>query len=120
LTCSNRWSSASYVEVLDRVTLDGILQAKWNELTDSLRTGDVARAVTFIHSDARAAYEAQLTRFSPGTLANIDRRMTTIQLLEVGPKGAQYEMRRTRGDQALSFAVWFQVDLDGIWRLRRF
>jgi hypothetical protein len=108
------------VEVLDQPALDRLLQAKWNGLKDSLRAGDVARAVTFIHAETRAAYEAQLTRFSPGTLANIDRYLTTIDLVEVGPGGAQAEMLRARGDQVLSFAVRFQVDRDGLWRLRRF
>jgi hypothetical protein len=46
--------------------------------------------------------------------------MTSIQLVEVGFGGAQYEMLRQRGDETLSFAVWFQLDHDGLWRLRRF
>jgi hypothetical protein len=115
-----RMTVSAVVEVMDRATLDLLLQAKWNALKDSLRAGDVARAVGFIHADTRAAYEAQLTRFSPGTLANIDRYLTTIDLVEVGPGGAQAEMLRARGDQVRSFAVWFRIDRDGLWRLRRF
>jgi hypothetical protein len=29
-------------------------------------------------------------------------------------------MLRQRDGQTRSFAVWFQLDLDGLWRLRRF
>jgi hypothetical protein len=46
--------------------------------------------------------------------------MTTIRLVEVGPGGAQYEMLRDLDGQTLSFAVWFQLDRDGLWRIRRF
>lgn len=116
----NRLTASTIVQVYDRTTLDTVLQSKWTALKDALRVGDIARAVTLIHTDTRAAYEAQLTRFSPTTLANIDRYMTTIQLIEVGPGGAQYEMLRERNGQMLSFAVWFAVDGDGLWRLRRF
>ncbi|MGH2626182.1 MAG: Ig-like domain-containing protein, partial [Anaerolineales bacterium] len=116
----NRTTASSVVEVLDMVTLDSRLQAKWTGLKDALRAVDVSRAVTLIHTETRPAYEAELRRFSSTTLANIDRYMTTIQVVEVGPGGAQYEMLRLRGDQTLSFAIWFQIDQDGIWRLRRF
>jgi hypothetical protein len=40
--------------------------------------------------------------------------------VEVGFGGAEYEMLRVRDGQTLSFAVWFQLDQDGLWRLRRF
>lgn len=116
----NALTASTVVQVYDQVALDAQLQAKWTGMKDALRVGDVAHAVSFLHSDTRAAYQAQLSRFSPGTLANIDRWMTTIQLVEVGPGGAQYEVLRDRNGQMLSFAVWFQLDQDGIWRLRRF
>jgi hypothetical protein len=116
----NQFTARAVVQVLDQAALDTLLQGKWTGLKDSLRAGDVVRAVPFIHTDTRAAYQTLFSRFSLGTLANIDRWMTTIQLVETGPGGAQYEMLRDRNGQTLSFAVWFRVDTDGIWRLRRF
>ncbi|HSF07242.1 MAG TPA: hypothetical protein VLG10_15775 [Methylomirabilota bacterium] len=113
-------TTATVVPVSDQAALDARLQAIWHGLKDALRAGDLARASTFIHSETRAAYADQLNRFSPTTLASIDTHMTTIQLVEVGPGGAQYEMLRDRDGQTLSFAVWFQLDQDGLWRLRRF
>jgi hypothetical protein len=111
---------SAVVQVHDRVTLDAQLQPRWNGLKDALRAGDVNRGVTFIHSDTRAGYQEQLGRLRPATLAEIDRWMTTIQLVRVGPGGALYEMLRERNGKMLSFAVWFQIDQDGFWRLRRF
>ncbi len=46
--------------------------------------------------------------------------MTAIRLVELGFGGAQYEMLREDDGETLSFAVWFQVDHDGVWRLRRY
>jgi hypothetical protein len=39
---------------------------------------------------------------------------------QVNPAGAQYEMLRQQDGQVFSYAVWFQLDHDGLWRLRRF
>ena len=80
----------------------------------------IGRAAGFLHSDTRDAYQAQLALLNPATLANIDQVMTTIDLAEIGFGGAEYEMLRVRDGQTLSFAVWFQLDQDGLWRLRRF
>ena len=113
-------SAVSIVQVLDQASLDARLQVVWQGLKDALRSGDVARAVAFIHSDTRARYQAQFSRFRPATLANIDQYVATIELVEVGFAGAQYEMLRAEDGQTRSFAVWFQIDQDGLWRVRRF
>ncbi len=108
------------VHVYDVPALDARLQAIWGGLKDALRAGDLTRATAFLHGSSRAAYQEQFAHFSATTLTNIDRYLTTIELIEVGFGGAQYEMVRQRDGQPLSFAVWFQLDHDGLWRLRRF
>jgi PKD repeat protein len=113
-------SAVTLVQVSDQASLDARLQAVWQEFKDALRTGNVTQAVTFIHNASRTAYQDLLNRFSPATLGNIDQYMTLIQLVEVGFGGAQYEMLREQDGQTLSFAVWFQIDEDGLWRVRRF
>jgi hypothetical protein len=113
-------AATTVVEVYDRSALDVRLRAVWGGLKDAIRAGDVTRAVSFLHSETRDAYADQLALLSPQTLARIDTYLTAIQLVEVGPKGAEYEMLRDRDGVTLSFAVWFRVDQDGIWRLFRF
>lgn len=112
--------ATTLVHVYDVTVLDQRLQAVWQGFTEAARVGDVTRAISFIHSATRTRYQAQLSRLGAATLANIDAYLTAIQLVEVGFGGAQYEMLRERDGQTLSFAVWFQLDTDGLWRLRRF
>lgn len=112
--------ATTLVHVYDVTALDQRLQAVWQGLKDALRAGDLARAGSLIHTDTRARYQAQFSRLSPTTLAGIDHSLPAIRLVEVGFGGAQYEMLRERDGQPLSFAVWFQLDADGLWRLRRF
>jgi hypothetical protein len=108
------------VHVVNAAALDTQLQAIWSSFKDAVRAGDLARASGLLHSSTRAAYQAQLAALSRGTLADIDQIMTNIQLVKIGLGGAQYEMLRQDAGQLLSFAVWFQIDEDGVWRLRRF
>ena len=114
------YSASTVVHVYDRGPLDARLQAVWQGLQDALRVGDVNRALTFVHSDTRESYRDLLTQMSSYSLANIDQAMTTIRLVEVGFAGAKYEMERPRGSQVQRFSVWFMLDVDGLWRLRRF
>lgn len=113
-------SATTVVEVYDRLALDVRLRGVWGDFKDAVRGEDVTRAVSFLHSETREAYADQLRLLRPQTLAGIDAYLTAIQLVEVGPKGAEYEMLRDRDGVTLSFAVWFRVDQDGIWRLFRF
>jgi hypothetical protein len=113
-------SGTTVVEVYDRPTLDRRLQTVWGGFKDAVRLGNVTRAVSFLHSETRDAYADQLRLLRPQTLARIDTYLTDITLVEVGPKGAEYEMLRNHDGGTFSFAVWFRVDQDGIWRLVRF
>jgi len=113
-------TAATLVHVFDRGALDAQIQDTWSGFKNALRAGDLARAGSFLHSDTRATYLAQLSNLSPAALAGIDQIMTTIELIDVGFGGVQYEMLRQGPDQLLSFAVWFQIDQDGLWRLRKF
>jgi len=96
------------------------LEPKWEGMKDALRRGDITTALTFIHADARGRYEATFRSLTPAQLALLDQYLTSLYPVEVGPHGAEYELRRTRDGQTLSYAVWFQKDADGIWRIRMF
>jgi hypothetical protein len=113
-------SAATIVQVSDRTALDARLQFVWSSFKAALKSGDVARAVEFLHSSTRDRYREQLGRMGAAPLANIDRTVTSIRLVDVGFGGAQYEMIRQQDGRAYSFAVSFQLDRDGLWRLRQF
>jgi hypothetical protein len=114
------WTATTIIQVFDRAALDQRLQAVWRNVRDALRAGAVAGAVAFIHSETREQYRAQFDQFGPSTLGGVDQIMTGIELVEVGFAAAQYEMLRAQDGQVFSYAVWFHLDQDGLWRLRQF
>jgi hypothetical protein len=112
--------ATAVVQVSDPAAMHAQLQAKWEGMKDALRRGDIPAALTFIHSESRDRYEATFRRLTPAQLATIDQYLTTIHPVRIGPNGAEYEMHRTRDGRTLSYAVFFQVDADGVWRIRMF
>ncbi len=114
------YTAHTIVQVFGAAALDQRLQLVWRGFKDALRVGNVTAALSFLHEEARDAYGPTLLSVSPTALADIDRYMTDIQQIEVGPGGAEYEMVRTRNGEPISFAVWFEIDRDGVWRLKRF
>jgi sugar lactone lactonase YvrE len=108
------------VEVYDRAVLDARLQEIWSGFKAALRAGDPEAAVSFIGTERRQAWAEYFETLPAGALANVDRLFSTITLVDVGSGGAQYEMVGEREGLLYSYAVWFQVDADGRWRLWRF
>ena len=108
------------VKVLSLPALKADLERRWASFKAALRRGDAAAALECTDSESRSRYRQVLTSLASKSPQEVDRILTTIQFVEIGPGGAQYEMLRERDGQTLSFAVWFRIDQDGIWRLRRF
>ena len=112
--------SRGLVEVYDRPALDTQLQTTWRAFTAALRAGDVDLAVSFIAEERRQPWTDYLRALPADGLADVDRLFTSITLVDVGAGGAQYEMVAERDGLLYSYAVWFQVDSDGRWRLWQF
>jgi len=108
------------VEVYDRVALDAHLQAVWSGFKDALRNNDAAAAAAFIVAERREAW-AEYFRALPADVAgDVDTLFPAITFVDAGARGAQYEMLVQQDGVTFSYAVWFQVDADGRWRLWRF
>ena len=108
------------VEVYDRAALDARLQAVWSGFTEALQSGDVARAVGFIHGNRRAAWQEYFDQLLPDELAAEGGGFTTIKLMQVGRGGAEYEMLREEEGRVFSYPIALVADVDGRWRLWQF
>ncbi len=108
------------VEVYDRAALDARLQALWNGFTEALQSGDVARAVGFIHGNRRAAWQEYFAQLLPDELAAEGGGFTAIELMRVARGGAEYEMLREEDGRVFSYPIALVADVDGRWRLWQF
>jgi sugar lactone lactonase YvrE len=107
------------VQTFDRAALEALLQAKWSAMKAALRRGDVPQALSHVATRARTRYQETFTVLAPD-LPLIDSILTDLAFVRVRGQEAIFEMRRTDAGVAKSFEVRFQIDTDGLWRLRIF
>jgi hypothetical protein len=108
------------VEVYDRARLDARLQSAWSGFKQALQTGSVPAIASFIHGHRRAGWQEYLGRLIAGDLAAEANLLTTIELVQVGRGGAEYEMLREEDGRIFSYPIVFVADVDGRWRLWQF
>jgi len=108
------------IPVLDPVQVKAQLQATWTGLKAALREGDIPAALSFMHTRARERYELTFRSIPPEKLAEIDRILAEAVPVEIGPTGAEYEIRRLRNGEMIGFPLWFRRDTDGLWRIWMF
>ena len=108
------------VDVYDRAALNARLQAVWTGFTEALQSGDVVRAVGFVHGNRREAWQEYFDQLLPDELAAEGGGFTTIELIRVGRGGAEYEMLREEDGRVFSYPIALVADVDGQWRLWQF
>lgn len=108
------------IEVYDRAAVDARLHAVWTGFTTALQDGDIGRAVRFIHGNRRAAWQEYFGELTAEDLAAEEQLFTTIELVQIGRGGAEYEMLREENGQVYSYPIVFIADVDGRWRLWQF
>ena len=89
-------------------------------VTEALQSGEIAHAVGFIHESRRATWQEYFRQLLPDELAAEGAVFTTIELIQVGRGGAEYEMLREEDGQVFSYPIALVADVDGRWRLWQF
>ena len=109
------------VQVLDAVSLDTVLQARWSALRAALQRVDVDAAVALFARTSRDPYRDQLTALADaGALPQVAADLPAIRLLRFRERTAEYDLRAVRNGTQYSFPVVFVIDEDGVWRLWAF
>ncbi len=118
-TANNKYTKTAILLVMAQTELDPLLQSKWTAMKNALRNNDVATALNYIAMDERSAYGAIFGSLSV-PLTQIDQVMTNITFIEMTEATAEYEMLRTEAQGEIAYLVRFNMDKDGIWRIRDF
>ena len=115
----NRTVSTAVVQVLATAALDALLQGKWTNFKNALRTGDIPAALEFITVGTRGGYQHVFSAIS-SQLSAIDAILPPITPVETFAGSATYDTTRVDGGVTKAFTVRFVVDADGIWRIQSF
>ena len=105
--------------VVELAAAVALLEAKWHELKDALRGGNVAGALQLVAESRRDRYREILQNLSV-PLSQVDLILTDLRFVQFRDNTVEFEMLRTDERGRLSYLVRFVVDADGIWRLKDF
>jgi hypothetical protein len=112
-------TARTVVQVRDRASLDGLLQAKWTVFKDALRRGDVEAALAIVVVGQRAGYREMLNALTV-PYASIDVALRDISFVTAIGDSVEYSMLRLEAGVPISYIVVFATDDDGVWRLEFF
>jgi hypothetical protein len=119
----NVYTDEVSVEVIDRVALDALLQAKWAGMKAALIDGDVDGALEYHHEDIRKRYSAIYNALGD------DLPMLAQQMREISPiffedSRAKYRIRQDHYVEGqtvtVTYYVYFSRDENGIWRIEKY
>jgi len=118
-TANRIYTKTAVLLVVAQNELEALLQAKWTGLKDALRNGDIPTALKYIAISKRSDYSQVFSSlYIP--LAQIDQVLTNITFIVMNRATAEYEMGRTDPQGEVAYLVRFNIDEDGIWRIRDF
>ena len=105
--------------VVEHTAVVALLEAKWRELKDALRGGNVAGALQLVAESRRDRYREIFQNLTVPP-SQVDLLLTDLRFVQFRDNTVELEMLRTDERGQLSYLVRFVVDVDGIWRLKDF
>ena len=93
------------------------MQEMWADFRSALQKQDVASALECMHTKVRELYQKILPEvLTSGT--PISEILPDIRFEHLLGGRANFEMVRTEPEGQISYLVEFELDIDGVWRLR--
>ncbi len=110
-------------ETLDKNKLDLLLKKKWKDMKKALMNQDVEKAVKYFAHESRKKYKKMFTALH-NKLPEIGREMKDIKPVVLEKRSAKYRLIRKENIKGktydITYAVYFVVDFDGVWRILRY
>lgn len=115
----NQYTDTTAVNVLSLPEMDTLLKAKWEGMKEGLQSGDIARTLKYFAEGSQGRYQGIFTALQ-GNLAEIAANMQEIGPIYIKDGIAKYRIRRQEDAGEITYYIYFQVDKDGLWKIRQF
>ena len=119
-TESGDFTDTVSVLVLDRDTLDSLLRAKWEGMRTSLANNDINAAASFFSSEKKEAKSGEFSALSESQRLNLVQELEDIEFIKMMGRSVEYDIRIFRDETEYSFYLLFEMDNDGLWKIRGF
>jgi fibronectin type 3 domain-containing protein len=118
-TLGNTYTATTVVNVLSREELDALLKSKWEEMKTALINGDIEGALTYYLENSRERYRGIFSALG-NHIQEIASSMQSIELIYMNNGLAKYRIRRAEDAGLITYYIHFQIDDNGVWRIKQF
>lgn len=113
------YTETTVINVLPKDEMDTLLKGKWKGMKEGLQSGDITTALTYFAEGSQERYQGIFTALQ-GNLAEIAANMQEIGLIYIKDGIAKYRIRRQEEAREITYYIYFQLDKDGLWKIRQF
>lgn len=119
-TMGNTYTKTSIVNVLDRATIDALLQAKWSGMKAALLAGNINEALGYFTKPSKERYRQVFAMVGSANITAIFANITELRLNTIYGPIAQYWALRIESGGTFAYPVTFVQDVKGIWMIMGF
>lgn len=115
----NTYAETTIVNVLSKEEMDALLKGKWDGMKEKLLDRDIKKALQYFSENSRERYNGIFTSLQD-RLVNIIAEMREIQLIYLENGIAKYRIRRLENVAEITYYIYFELNENGIWKLKQF
>ena len=115
----NAYSDTAAITVFSKTEMDNLLKGKWDGMKGALASGDVETAVSYFAEKTKERYRTVFTAIQD-KVSSIAANMQGIQLIYLKNNMAKYRIKRSETMGEITYYIYFELDENGIWRIRQF
>jgi hypothetical protein len=120
---SNVYQDTVAVVVLNQITLDALLRAKWEGMKTALGNQDVSGAINYFLESSKVRYQNAFNVIIDD-LPQIISGMQNIEMIYLKDNVAKYRIYRVHDingtPQNITYYIYFVRDANGVWKIDRF
>ncbi|MFW2367061.1 MAG: putative Ig domain-containing protein [Desulforhopalus sp.] len=109
--------------IMNKSVFDNMIHVKWDRMKAAMAIGDIEETVKEFTLGQRGIFREILTVQS-GKLSQIAAEMQDIEFIDQKNNTAEYRIRRDLvfqgSHETITFYIYFDREVDGIWRIRDF
>ena len=113
------YTETTVINVLSKDEMDTLLKGKWTGMKAGLQSGDITTTLTYFAEGSQERYQGIFTALQDN-LAEIAANMQEIGLIYIKDGIAKYRIRRQEESGEITYYIYFQLDKDGLWKIRQF
>lgn len=113
------YTETTVINVLSKDGMDTLLKGKWTGMKAGLQSGDITTTLKYFAEGAQERYQGIFTALQDN-LAEIAANMQEIGLVYIKDGMAKYRIRRQEDAGEITYYIYFQLDKDGLWKIRQF